>query len=425
MKVLKFRKNISIELFIIYFWILLDLVQLSFILYNHILVGDFFPWQLTVDNITIIIIFSFQCLLYFLTYKFYIFFIKQKRILKVHINFNKTLYKFIDWFFFLLLILNFIFYLQHISNPVGIYKPNSISFIIHLIDITAIFPFYYFLNRNKGSKILYITNIIVYLIIQIAKGWSGIFLQLFLFELYFRSKGKINLLFFLILPLFFIIGIFIYQYIYPLKLAIRSHSNISILTLEPIPFSLATILLIGRLSMIGNLITIFQYKNDILYLLNNIYPWNFEILKFIRNITPSFIASQLFPQSIFLYGTIGNVLWFLKTGNVYELNTTIYGFGPTLLGSSYLLLLRNPMEFILFYLLTIFVIFYIKAILDTFNNKDVYFPFYLILIYFVHEAGETSVAFAKVWFSLTAFFIVILFAKLIINKIIKSNANLY
>jgi|GEM_PF-6370838 len=408
----KIKKYISIELFIVFFWALMDLIEVLVILNTHIFTGDFFPWEVTVSNTTIILLFLSQLLIYLSVYKFYILFIKEKRLIKSNLNLNIHLYKFIDYFFLLLLLLNILFFIMGASNVAGSYKPNSISFVLHLISIDAIFPIYYFLNRNRNNKIIYITNILIYFLFQIAKGWSGIILQIFLFELYFRSRQKISYKFLLLLPLLFVGGIFLYQFVFPMKLAIRAHG--SILDIKPISFVTAAGLLTGRLSMMGNLIAIFQYKSDILNLLNNFYPLNFEILKFIRIQIPSFIASNLFSYNIFRYGMVGSALWLFKTGQLPMRGVIeVSGDGPTLLGTSYLLFLRNPLELILFYLFTFFVIFYIKIILDTFKSKDIYFPFFISLIYFVHEAGEVA-AFGVLFSSLTTFFAVILFAKAIL-----------
>lgn len=407
----KIKKYVSIEFFVVFLWALADLTQALIIINTHIFSGDFFPWRVTESNAVIIFIFLSQFLLYIFVYKFYISFIKEKRLVKSSLNLNKHLYKFIDYFFLSLLMLNIIFYISGFITVAGSHKFSSLTFIIHLVSIHPIFPIYYFLNRNKNNKIIYATNIILYFLLQIAEGWSGIFFQIFLFELYFRSRQRINFKFLLLLPIFFAGGAFLYQFIYPMKLAIRAHT--SIFNIKPISFIVAANLLIGRLSMIGNLTAIFQYKSDILRLLNKMYPLNFEILKFIRAQIPSFIAIKLFPHNIFLYGTIGYILWLFKIGCV-EIQGASIGFGPTLLGTSYLLLLRNPIELILFYLFTILIIFCIKIILDTFGNKDIYFPFFLNLIYFIHEAGEISMAFGELFFSLTSFFLIILFAKTVL-----------
>lgn len=187
----KIKKYISIELFIVFFWILMDLVQVLLILYTRIFLGDFFPWEITVSNTTIILLFLSQTLLYLFVYKLHISFIRERRLIKSNLNLNIRLYKFIDYFILALLLLNIVFYISNITHTAGVYKHNSVSFIIHLVAIDAIFPIYYFLNRNKNNKIIYATNIIIYFLFQIAKGWSGIILEFFLFELYFRAKQKL------------------------------------------------------------------------------------------------------------------------------------------------------------------------------------------------------------------------------------------
>lgn len=405
----KIKKYISIELFVIFFWALMDLIQVLVILNTHILLGDFFPWEVTVSNTTIIFLFLSQFLLYLFVYKFYVSFIKGKRLIKSNLNLNKHLYKFIDYFLLSLLVLNIVFFASGVISTAGTYKPRPESFIINIVSIDAVFPIYYFLNRDKNNRTIYVVNIIVYILLCIIRGWSGIFLFIFFFELYFQSKGKISLKFLLLLPLFLIGGIVLYQFIYPLKMAIRYNT-----TLEPISFVDAASLLIGRLSMMGNLIAIFQYKSDILYLLNSMYPLNFAILKFIRIQIPSFISIHIFPYNIFLYGALGHILWLFKIGYLPVNDTEQSSFGVPLLGTLYLLLLRNPIELILYILFTVFIVFYIKIILDIFGNKDIYFPFFLTLIYFVHESGEVQVAFGRLFFSLTSFFFVMLFAKAIL-----------
>lgn len=401
----KVKKYIRVEFFIIIFWIFADLLQLLFILNTHILFGDFFPWEVTLSDMQIILLASLQILSYFLVYKFYFFFIKNKKLTKTYINLDKNIYKFLDYFFSFWVMVNIIYLAIGLTCPAGSYKLSRVTFIIHLLPIDILFVIYYILNRNQNNEIIYITNIILYLVLQLAKGWTGIILKIFFLEMYFRTKQKIHLKFLLLIPIIFISGVVLYQFAYPLKQAIRYGLSIYIL-----PFSEAFVLLLNRLSMMGNMLAIFQYHSDILNLLNSFYPMNFEILKFFRAMIPSFIATKIFPLEVTYYGTIGSILWIFKTG-VTPLYEQFIGFGPTLVGTSYLLLLRNPIELILFYLFAILVVFYTKFILDLFRNQDIYFLLFLKLVYFVHEAGELQMAFADMFVGVTSFFFLVLLAK--------------
>ncbi|MGC8734947.1 MAG: oligosaccharide repeat unit polymerase [bacterium] len=407
---LKIKKQISIELYLILFFIFADFIQAIVIINSGFLIGDFFPLEVRENTEKIIFLFSLQSLLYFLTYKFYLSLIKNRKFLSFYIKIDSNLYVFIDYLIFSLLLLNILFFLFVISNKAGSYNSSNISFILNIISIDAIFPIYYFLNRTNGNRFIYILNTLIYVILTLGKGWTGIIFMIFIFELYFRFKQKVHLKYLLAIPMLIIIGSFLYQLIYPLKIYIRYGTEI-----EPISFLESTGLLIGRLSMISNLVAIFQYKSEILSLIDSLYPINFEILKFIRVQVPSFIAKEFFPYEIFEYGTIGSILFLFKIGISYPIEGVATGFGSPLLGTLYLLFLRNPIEALLFLLFSLFVIFCIKFLLDLFKCNHIYFPFFFNLIYFIREGGEIVLAFGKIFFSLTVFVIIIILFKEIIN----------
>ncbi len=405
---MKINKIINIEFFVIIFFIFISLLQLLFIIKTHMFIGDFFPWKVNVPNETIFIAFTSQIFLYFFAYKFYKYFIRDKHFFKANLKLNKRIYIFIDYFFISLLILNIFFFLKGYINTTGTYKVNEFSFIIHIFSIDALFPIYYFLNRGKTNNFFYLLNICIYILFDIFEGNTSIILNVFIYELYFVTNQKIKTKYLFLIPITLIAGIFLYQIVYPLKFAIRNHLNI--LNIIPIPFIMSSQFLIGRLSSFGNFIAIIQYKNKLLTLFNRILPLNFEILKFIRMQIPSFISTKIFPKSIFFHD-IGYVLWILRIGYMPNGVTHPTSLAPTLLGTLYLLFLRNPLELILTVLFTFCVIFYIKIILDTFGNKNVFFPFYFIIIQFINETGTVSGAFGELFFSITSFFLVLLFFK--------------
>lgn len=411
---MRLKKYISVESCIFFYYISFDFLQTIFLLKFRIFVGDFFPWEITLPCYKIWLIFLLNIGLYLIFFKLlFLNFIKPKRIFKKHIHFDTSLLKFIDWFFLFWIILRLL-YVFIGGIKAGFVKYPIWSFIILVSD--TLFPFYYILNRAK-AKFLYFLNISLYVISTIFQGWIGNLLLVAILELYIR-KEKVHLIYLFSLPLVLLLGILFYQYVYPLKIAIRSGTNI--LDIKPISFEQSAYLLIGRLSMMGNLLAIIQYSQDILDILNTVLPNYFTIFKII----PFFIYKELFPSYINLKGDIGNVLWIYKVG--YEtsknliLNSQICSFGLPFLGTIWILFLRNPIEALLFIFEFLFYFLILKMCLDILNCKKLYFPLFLYLMYFVREGStlfSTSYIFSLLTFLFTIVFIKNLFKLLKLSKV--------
>lgn len=400
---MKIPKYISIEFYVLLLYIIFDLVQFLFIINTKIFIGDFFPDYVTVSNYVVINLFIIYIFFYFFVFIFYKNFLKKIRIIKKHIIYDSETSKFVDKFYFILLILNFIIFVVILKQKAGAeYTPHSFTFLLNMLKIDVIFSLYYFLNRNSSK--LYFLNILGTLLLFIAQGWSGILFKVFLYEFFLRFKNRISI--FRMIPLtiiILVIAILVYSIIYPIKVSIRNEDSI---IFKPIPFYEAVFLLFGRLSMFSNVVAIYQYSDSLVNLLNTFFPPHFEILRFFRVMIPSFIALKLFPESI-NYG-IGYILWSFHVNFSGE---GIFGFGPSLMGTLYLLFNKDILEVILYILAIFCVIIYLKCILDVFNKKILYFPFLLNLLYFVRESGELWLPFSNMVVSWTLFILIVIMYK--------------
>jgi len=402
---MKIAKYISIELYVLLLFIIFDLIQFLFIINTRIFIGDFFPDFVTVSNYVIINLFLVYMLFSFLTFIFYTNFLRRVKIINKKIFYDSKTSKFVDKFYFVLLILNFLVFVLILNKKAGAeYTPHKFTFLLNMFKLDVIFSLYYFLNRSSNK--LYLLNVIGTVLVMIAQGWVGILFKVFIYELFFRFRNRINI--FKIIPLtilIFVAAILAYSVIYPIKNAIR-YGYESIFIFDPLPLSQAAFLIFGRLSMFSNLVAIYQYSDNFVNLLNSFFPPYFEILRFFRVITPSFIAIKLFPESI-NYGK-GYILWSFHTNFSGE---GVYGFGSTLMGTLYLLFNKDILEAVLYILAIFIIIIYLKCLLDLLNNKILYFLFFLNLLHFVRESGEIWLSFSNMVVSWTLFILVIIIYK--------------
>jgi len=101
---------------------------------------------------------------------------------------------------------------------------------------------------------------------------------------------------------------------------------------------------------------------------------------------------KLIIHSIFAY--LGYPLAVFRSDYIIS-EERVVSFGTPFLSVIYLLLSYNILQFILYIIFLIISVLFIKGLLDTFKDKNVYFVFFLTLMYFAHESGEISVAFFR------------------------------
>ena len=408
----RIRNYISVEFFIVLLYLILDLVQVLILISFRTFTGDFFPFEVGLSNKTIWFLFFIQVIIYIITFKFYSKFIKRRYLINVTIGLNKNLYKAIDYYFLIILLIYIMLFLSGHITPAEAHRVDIINSIIsNTIPLGTIWQIYFFLNRGKGNKMLYFFNNMLFTFFSLATGWTGFLFYIFVFELYFRCKQKIELKYFLFTPIAFLFGAFLYQYIYPFKETIRTGAAIN-LNIQPIPFEISTSYLLSRLSVFSNIVAAVQYKEKILIALNYIYDSeNFLILR-IFNLTcdSSWISNalKLMVHSVFTY--LGYASAVFKDGYVIS-SEHVVSFGSPFLSVAYLLLSYNILQFILYILVLVSAVLFIKGIFDIFKDRNVYFIFFLNLIYFVHESGEISIAFFRQVIAYFIFFLILLLLK--------------
>ena len=287
---------------------------------------------------------------------------------------------------YILLILQVLYFIYCMYYNVGVAASEHISKstllrkIWLLIPIDWMFLIYYSLHKKNK---LYRVNLLVYIISNIARGWSGQFLFLFFFEYKTIKKNKILLLFFIIILLI------IYPIITEIKFFIRNNNidinlngiydlitNIDIITyLKDYEYFFTN--LIGRLSVVSNVVELLHHVNyfELLYNKNKIEPFFMEgniqyIIKKIMDIPfKNNLANEL---SVYANTNIINNQ-FLQESNSTSLNVTILGW--------LLILNEKSVYFILYLILLIKLTFYFFNKIPFKINYDVIWLLMLMLLF--------------------------------------------
>jgi hypothetical protein len=131
-------------------------------------------------------------------------------------------------FFFLLVIINIIFFIETSVGLVGGESESKYSTVFAVLRVEVVFMLFYpFCRKSKKMRFLFWASVILYSVLSLMKGWSGFLLLIVFFELHFFFKDrKINLrkqlVIITIIPLFvFIVGGIAYQKVYPYKMDVR------------------------------------------------------------------------------------------------------------------------------------------------------------------------------------------------------------
>jgi len=393
---------ISLEFYLILLFIFFSSLQLLFLIYTRCYIGDFFLDTVKVSSIEIIGLYFFYISTLIFFWIFYKKFLIKLKLRNKYIKYDCSTKKFIDKFYFGLLILNFFITFLFGIKANSKYTPHSLTFIINVYKIDILFSFYYFLNRSKNK--LYIVNIVGTIFLELIQGWTGILFKAFIFELYFRLRGKVKIAKIISLTLLITTtSILAYSLLYPIREAIR-HQNSD---LKPLSLELSATFLLGRFSMFSNFVYIYQNSEILTKISTKQLPFSFEEVRFFRIITPSFIGQYIYPEYA-NYG-IGNILCLYRY-NFYLENSC--GFAPSLAGVLLILYKRNFAELIFYLVFSLFILSILAFIINLFNNRRIlYFPFFFYITYFAYESGEMFVPFANMLVTLFAFLLTILIYK--------------
>jgi hypothetical protein len=185
--------------------------------------GELEHIDLLVPNTGIVLLFLITLGSYFVLYVVY----QKTKNVKIQFTQHKLIWneKRLDTFFLIFVCAQILFFFKTGVGKVGGESQSLVSFLFAILDIRALFPIYYLLRRKAKRKIFYI-NVLLYCAWQIAKGWSGFFLGIVFYELYFFLKDRKvsvgDILKFSVIPVFILLlGGKAYQYIAPLKESIR------------------------------------------------------------------------------------------------------------------------------------------------------------------------------------------------------------
>jgi len=406
--VLVIPRQLNTEVFIMLFFIVANTIQLVIILTSRVLPGDLFPKSVEITNWQVFGLFLVHLATYVAMYKFYVI-LKNKRLIKPHVRVTSFSLKLLDYAILMQALLHLSFLVTGLIVPVGQEATSSpLTIFLSIFPLDGIFYLYYVFRRtNKPGKI-YIVNTILFLLFQLQRGMTGDILILFFVELYLRKK-HIGVHTLVLIPFLFFLGTFAYSFMYSFKIAIRSQSSFSLI--RPLSFASSFALFIGRTSMVGNLVGIFEKSRELVEAANSLLPDNFLIFRFFRALIPSFIATRFFPKNVETYGLWGGLLfrqWYSEFVGWNLAEKVGSSFGTPALGVLYLTFLRNPLEMFFYILFVALLVLYFKLLIDFLNRAELNFLLFFRLLFFVHESGEPLIAFSKFFVALTSLTIFLL-----------------
>jgi hypothetical protein len=209
------------------FYIQAIIIVASYMIFNGVYTGELHNSLLDTSGGEVFVLMLGSILSFIIAYYLYKVTIRKKIVYK-KFTFKLNLTAFAN-FYFILLIASFIFMITTGVGVVLSHATSPYSLIFNFLNVSVIFPIFYFLLRESKeiSKKYFFLIVAIFILYKLLQGWSGIILTIFIFELYFfyRNKHiskvkKIALIIFLPL-LSILIGAKLYQEIYPIKNEIR------------------------------------------------------------------------------------------------------------------------------------------------------------------------------------------------------------
>lgn len=353
---IKRQGNRSVEKIVLSLYLFAHFILLIYMLKTHLYAGDFYDQNIPIllPDINLILFFIITVWGYVCFYWFYIKTSAIKIRIKYKFKINKNRF---DIFYAVLLIIQTFFVINTGVGRVFSETTNKLSPIFSLLNVDCIFGIYYFTCRRK--KTLYVFNIVLFVINNLVRGWSMVFLTLFFYELYFRAKkGAIKNvacgLWMSISPILILGGGFLYKIIFPLKQYIRMGYS------STIPFTEAVIKLVNRISFFSSSTLAFQNANYIkdLYFIQGIHLLEFKTL--IRPILPR----QLMPFKEF------RIFSNLLLQSVYHDISITVSSEMGILSYIYCLLHTNLAEFLMWLICICLIGLFIKLLFQLFAEYD-------------------------------------------------------
>ena len=347
------------------FTLLPMLINLIWVLVSHSYKSEFGNYEVTLKPIDVIIIFVVLLISYLIFIKLGLFFANNKFVFVKGLELNIQRKRF-ELFYFIILVINILYYLGTGIGKAGTIQHGKFSTIINFFNVDLLFTIYYFYFRKKINK-SFIIICLLYVSFQILKGWTGIIFTFFMYELYIKCHKKNNKINLFIIILFFFLGALLYQIMFPLKFFIRLGS------FSTITYKDAIVKLCERFSFFSQSCVSVQNSDRIKELYDLSGNNMTEITGFFRPFIPSFIFRNKG------FRNIGNLLVQSVVPDIPS--TTSSNFG----GIMYMMMLWKIRKFDFFvYLIMLFIVsFCFMGVINCFN-KNHNFISCIVFSYFIN-----------------------------------------
>ncbi len=376
LKVKNYNFNLFLVLFLFYYFIPNLYVLIDCIL-NNTEKGDFLGYNFSLSSFDMISLFILQSLLVLIIFILGVSFLKVKEN-RINLYVDKK----IHYIVFIFLILNIIVLLETGLGKVAPQKERiQLSTLLNFFNISTFFcVIYFWISYNFKNK-LFLINLFLYIILEFAKGWTGMFFFFFTFY-FFKFLNRLNLknrlIFFIIITLLaYIFGSAAYKEIYLIRELIRSVSFIEI------DYNTALTKLMYRISFISRGFVAYENTDTIATLYQRQGKDLAEIYSFLRPSVPYFMFDKEFK--------IVNNLIIEAVYGFHTFGSSNFGLLPYLI-----VIFKIGIDIFLFYIVVAFVfIFFIRFIYSLFANKNnlqnLNFSFLsLLMIYSLNGSLETS-----------------------------------
>ncbi|CDG15879.1 oligosaccharide repeat unit polymerase [Xenorhabdus doucetiae] len=307
-------------------------------------------------NISDMLFVVFLCQLsYIIAYVVYNFFLKRNFSIKTGVNAVINIKRFSVIMFFIL-IFHVVFVLVTGVGKIGSTATNPLSPIFAATNPQGVFFLYYAISRKRGGKLLF-TNLALFFLLQLSKGWTGFILLLFFIELshqfskrnFLEKNRKFIVVFLPVLIIFG--GAYIYQYLYIVKNHIRGFE------VTEINYGKSLQLFTDRLTNYSVALGAFAEQDRIIEQSRSDYF--LETKGFFRPILPTSLMSDK------NFRTINNSVMLAYFPD-YPLNSSV---DVGIFMYSYLLLKSRPLDASFNFILTSVILFFlIKTIKFLFKN---------------------------------------------------------
>jgi hypothetical protein len=340
--------------------------------------GEFKQFTLDISPFEVLILLVITVVGFLMTFFFY----RYTKNIKFYFTHSKWCVnlKRLNFFYFLLLVANIIFFIKTGVGLASGGKSSPISFIFAPLNVGVIFPIFYILCRkSRENKYFFWVNAFLFSTLSLIKGWTGFLLLIAIFEIYFflkttRNKSSIKLLMILLVPIIiFLAGGKVYQYLYTYKFEVRGMGTIEL------SYTDAVIHLVDRLTFFPIAVGVYEKNTEI----KRLYFQDGVEYKEIQGLFRPLVPRVLMPNKEFRSLNNNSKQAFMpflsdKTSN--DIGFVMYGIS---------LFSINFIEGLAWLIFSVMLIFFVKILLDSLEQFKGQFNllYFLQLIKFYNTAS--------------------------------------